>query len=424
MRRPAALVLGIVLTFCPPIVAQSIIEDSGAVPEFDLRGRSIAVVMADGVEFNEASVVPDYWKRWGARIVYVGTASTLEAEEMVVNERGFIPLRRTFDAEIPLEKFDASAVDAIYFPGGESPRALLGQRRAEIIDLVQAADRRGTVLAAFCHGPAVLLAAGVARGKNIAAELPADTVREAGAVPVNAPHATDGNLVTGNFPYLESFAVEVARRLTGLPPSAAQGSFDALQFRIGLTEHFSDREVPDDLLRRVVQAAMLTAYDFSMNLHKPWSVVAVKDRALRERIGAALKQQFNAFYAARGVPEARRAAFLDAHVSAPVYAFVVMKKKIIDPRIGAWDSDPAIVLRHLTLAAGAFTNNLRVAAAQSGLGSNMAQGLPFLLAEPRLADVIDLAPDTFIAALVFLGFPAQAGLPQPLRPAGEQLAIR
>ena len=426
MKRTAAVLVLLALpSLSRPAVAQPFIEETGAAYDFDLRGRTIAVVMGDGVEFNEAIVIPGYWKRWGARIVYVGTARVLKAEEMVVTERGFGPAPRTVNADVLLQEFDGTGVDLIYFPGGESPRALLDQHRQEVIRLAQTANRLGTNLAAFCHGPAVLVAADVVRGRKIAAELSPDEVRAAGAIPLTAAHVEDGNILTGNFPFMESFAVAVARELTGRSSVVTPAErLASVEFRFGLTEHFVDRDVPDAVLRDLVQAAMLTTYDFPMNLHKPWTVVAVKEQGLRGQICAALKEPFHAFYASRGIPAERRSALLDAHIAAPIYIIVLMKAQLLDPRVGPYDASPEIIYRHQTLAAGAFTNNLRVTASRMGLGTNLVQGLPFLLAESQLMKILAPPPGSFIAAVVSLGYPARVGLPQPARAPGEQLVIR
>jgi putative intracellular protease/amidase/nitroreductase len=426
MKR-AVVVLAILA--CPglslPSAAQPVIEETGATYDFDLRTRTIAVVMADGVEYNEATVIPGYWRSWGARIVYVGTAHQLKAEEMVVSDRGFVPQERTIGADVLLQDFDGAGVDLIYLPGGESPRALLEQHRTEAIGIVRAAHRRKTMLGAFCHGPAVLLAADVVRGRRVAAEINPDSIRAAGGIPVAAAHVEDGHILTGNFPFMESFAVAVARKLSGRPSVVTPAERAAsLEHRFGLTEHFIDKEVPDTVLRQIVQDAMLTTFDFPMNLLKPWTVIAVKNKQLRTQVSAALKEQFHAFYAARGIPEAHRSRFLDPHIDAPVYLVVTMKKQLLDPRIGTYEASPELAYRQQTLAAGAFTDNLRVLAAKAGLGSNLAQGLPFLVAESRIATVLALPANSFIAAVVSLGYPAQQGLPQPIRPAGEQFEIR
>jgi nitroreductase len=50
--------------------------------------------------------------------------------------------------------------------------------------------------------------------------------------------------------------------------------------------HYQDRPVPDDILRRIVEAGQLTAS--SMNL-QPWHFIVVQDRDMLGRFGALVK---------------------------------------------------------------------------------------------------------------------------------------
>lgn len=409
-----------------PAFGQGILEHTENQYRFNLGGRTIAVIMSEGVEFNEAVAIPAYWRQWGARIVYVGTALELGAEETAVTEKGFVDKKTKVTAEILLDTFDPTSVDLLYFPGGGSPRSLLGQHREKTVALVAAANRRGQTLAGFCAGPAVLAAADVIRNRRVASEMSAEAVRAAGGIPVAARVIEDGNLVTGSFPFAESFAVAVARKLTGRrdeDPSANRWAAEA-DFAIGVAGRLDVREVPDSLLREVVQAAMLTPIDFPMNLYKPWEVVAVKNAALRQRLRTAVSARVDALYESAGMPAQARARWVAARLDAPVYLVVVMPRKPLDARLGAIDPGPDVALRQQTLAAGAFVNDLRIVADKAGLGTHVCGGLPFLLAETEIAAVAGVPADRFVAAVVALGYPSLKSLPQPIRPAGEHLTIR
>lgn len=99
--------------------------------------------------------------------------------------------------------FDFSQVrvedyDALLVPGGRSPEYL--RLNPAVIELVQAFDQAGKPLAAVCHGPQLLAAAGVLSGRECSAyPACAPDVRLAGGtyidLPVDQAHV-QGNLVT------------------------------------------------------------------------------------------------------------------------------------------------------------------------------------------------------------------------------------
>jgi protease I len=92
----------------------------------------------------------------------------------------------------------ASDYDALVIPGGRSPEYL--RLNAEVLKVVRHFAEAGKPIAAICHGPQLLAAAGVLKGKTCSA-YPAvgPDVRAAGGavadVPIDGAHA-DGVLVS------------------------------------------------------------------------------------------------------------------------------------------------------------------------------------------------------------------------------------
>jgi protease I len=93
----------------------------------------------------------------------------------------------------------ADEYDALVIPGGRAPEYL--RLNEQVLAIVRHFDAKKKPIAALCHGPQILAAAGVLAGKKCSA-YPAvgPEVRGAGGtwvdLPVDAAHA-DGNLVTG-----------------------------------------------------------------------------------------------------------------------------------------------------------------------------------------------------------------------------------
>jgi protease I len=107
-------------------------------------------------------------------------------------------LGHNFALNFDFEQISADAYDALLIPGGRAPEYL--RLNAEVIALVQAFNTAGKPIAAVCHGPQLLAAAGVLDGRECSAyPACAPEVRLAGGqyidIPVDQAHV-QGNLVT------------------------------------------------------------------------------------------------------------------------------------------------------------------------------------------------------------------------------------
>jgi protease I len=117
-----------------------------------------------------------------------------EGEQTYSEKRGHnFVLNATFDQIKPEE------YDALMIPGGRAPEYL--RLNSRVIEIVRHFSKANKPLAAICHAPQVLAAAGVLAGRKCSA-YPATgpDVTLAGGTYVNLPMTeavADGNLVTG-----------------------------------------------------------------------------------------------------------------------------------------------------------------------------------------------------------------------------------
>ena len=106
--------------------------------------------------------------------------------------------RHNFRLNATFDDIDPGAYDALVIPGGRAPEYIRLDER--VLDIVRHFDRKSKPIAAICHGPQVLSAAGVLRGRGCTS-YPAvgpDVTTAGGefvSVPVDQAHV-DGNLVT------------------------------------------------------------------------------------------------------------------------------------------------------------------------------------------------------------------------------------
>jgi protease I len=117
-----------------------------------------------------------------------------EGDQTYSEKRGHdFTLNATFD------EIDPSAYDGLVIPGGRAPEYL--RLNAKVLDIVRHFDKTGKPIAALCHGPQLLAAAGVLKGRKLNAyPACAPEVELAGGtfVALGFFDATvDANLVTG-----------------------------------------------------------------------------------------------------------------------------------------------------------------------------------------------------------------------------------
>lgn len=87
----------------------------------------------------------------------------------------------------------------LYIPGGKAPATL--RENEAVLDFVKAFAKTGRPIAAICHGPQVLISAGLVKGKQMAAwpEIKKE-LEAAGATFVDEALVEDGQFITARKP--------------------------------------------------------------------------------------------------------------------------------------------------------------------------------------------------------------------------------
>ena len=107
---------------------------------------------------------------------------------------------RVLRVDVPLSRADATDYDALLLPGGvANPDALRLESGA--VQFVRAFFKAGKPVAAICHGPIMLIEAGVVKGRKLTSFPSIKTdLKNAGARWVNSKVVVDGDLVTSRKP--------------------------------------------------------------------------------------------------------------------------------------------------------------------------------------------------------------------------------
>ena len=159
-----------------------------------LDGKRVAILVTDGFEQVELTEPRRALEAAGARAEIVSPADG-QVKGWKHTEWG-----DTFPVDVPLEQADPNAYDALVLPGGViNPDKLRTIPAA--VQFVRSFDQQGKPIAAICHGPWMLVEAGIVRGREVTSYHSIQTdVKNAGGRWVDREVVTDQGLVTSRKP--------------------------------------------------------------------------------------------------------------------------------------------------------------------------------------------------------------------------------
>jgi len=156
-----------------------------------LKGKRIAILAEQDFEDVELMEPLKAMKEAGAQIFIVGSGSQTSYQ----GKRG----KATIKVDIDADKVRAEDFDAVIIPGGYAPDKM--RLHQPMIDLVRKAHDLGKVIAAVCHGPQLLISAGIVSGRRLTSwPSVAIDLKNAGAIWVDEPLVKDGNIITSRRP--------------------------------------------------------------------------------------------------------------------------------------------------------------------------------------------------------------------------------
>jgi protease I len=178
----------------------------------ELQGRRVAFLTAnEGVEQVELT------EPWEAVKAAGGQPELIAPEAGTVQGFNHLDKADKFPVDHTFEEVDLGDYDAIVLPGGvANPDQLRMHEPA--VSQVRAYDTEGRPIAAICHGPWVLVEAGVLRGRIVTSwpSLRTD-IRNAGGQWVDEEVQVDSNLITSRRPddlpaFCRTLVEQVSRR--------------------------------------------------------------------------------------------------------------------------------------------------------------------------------------------------------------------
>jgi protease I len=161
----------------------------------DLSGKKVAIIATDFFEEAELVTPRDALRDAGAEVrIYSTGTDPIQAVE------GDTTPTQKVEVDGTLDDLDVGSVQALIVPGGTvNADRIRVDPKAQ--DIVRRAMEDKVPLAVICHGPWLLVSAGLARGRRLTSyHSLADDVRNAGGTWIDEEVVVDGNLITSRDP--------------------------------------------------------------------------------------------------------------------------------------------------------------------------------------------------------------------------------
>jgi protease I len=183
----------------------------------NLNGKRVAILATDGFEQIELTSPREALEKAGAKCVVI---SPKDGEIQGFNHHDKAD---KINVDLSLSKANATDFDAVLLPGGViNGDALRIEKKAQ--QFVQEIDRAGKPVFVICHGPWLLVSAGLVKGRHVTSwPKLQDDIRNAGGNWEDEKVIRDRNWVSSRKPDdLPAFNEESVRALGGVPARPEQ----------------------------------------------------------------------------------------------------------------------------------------------------------------------------------------------------------
>lgn len=165
----------------------------------------VACVLSDGFEDSEFRIPYDRMRGAGYQVDVIGA----KAGQRIAGKNGI----EKISADKGIGEVRPEDYQALFIPGGYSPDHLRLDPR--FVEFARAFDQQHKTVAAVCHGPQLLMTAGLVKGRTLTAwPTVQEDLRQVGAQVKDEPVVVDDNWITSRKPDdLAEFSDAVVQRL-------------------------------------------------------------------------------------------------------------------------------------------------------------------------------------------------------------------
>lgn len=161
-----------------------------------LQGKKIAMLLTDGVEEVEYTKPREFLEKKGATVHLVSP----KGKGQQIQGFNHLTPDQKFKVEVDVKEAHADDYDGLVLPGGVANPDQL-RLSQDAVRFVREFGQKDKPIAAICHGPWMLINAGIAKGKHLTSWPTLQTdLKNAGADWSDQPVVVDGKLVTSRKP--------------------------------------------------------------------------------------------------------------------------------------------------------------------------------------------------------------------------------
>ena len=170
------------------------------------RRAKVACILSDDFEDSEFRIPYDRLRAEGFQVDVIGLAAGEELEGKQGEEK--------VKVDKAIEDARPEDYQALIIPGGYSPDHLRIDKR--FVEFAKTFDRQHKTVAAVCHGPQLLMTAGIVKGRTLTAwPTIQEDLRQVGAHVKDEPVVLDDNWITSRKPDdLKAFSDAIVQRLS------------------------------------------------------------------------------------------------------------------------------------------------------------------------------------------------------------------
>jgi protease I len=412
--------------------AQNWKEDTGIEWEYDLSGISVLTIIYEGFNYEEAVEIPDYWKKWGAKVDIAGTLTEQHGERNnPATGKVHDEIPATLTPDILIEDADYAKYDLIYFPGGEGVADFLNSNRDKLREIIDGSVTAKKYVAAICHAPYLLSASPLIKSHSVTVQGNEfrSGLNESGAKVVNEIFVSDGYFLTGQWPYFETFSASVAEKL--LYPSGGgpleKKKMNSTPVLNGLLDQrnvilMRPGTIADDTIAILIKHSVNPILPYDMMNNTYIKFVAVKDPYTKSRLVDQLTESSLGKYKSQNITRKSLKDYWTQVFSAPVILFIYNDMGETEKIPDQQDKENQIKIN--TLLAGESITQLNIAAKELGLSISVIGGLRSLIAEEEFKMILGVPSDYQLLNIIGIGRPYQTMNPAVARPVDEYLLIK
>lgn len=153
-----------------------------------MEGQMKRAVIITGPNFQDEEFIYPFYRLQEAGF----TVDVAVKGKAAIKGKYGLPVNPTVD----VTELKESDYDLVVLPGGHEAPDRVRQIK-EVLDFVKAMYEKKKIISTICHGPWILISAGIVKGKKISGYIGIkDDIINAGAEYVDAPVVVDGNIIS------------------------------------------------------------------------------------------------------------------------------------------------------------------------------------------------------------------------------------